>query len=788
MFTPETTCLCCFQELHEPKGVCPYCGCNNATISNEAHQLEAGSILVGTYLIGKVLGQGGFGITYVGWDLNLEIKVAIKEYYPEGCVTRDTHTHVTVLTYAGTKDVFFQKGKERFVGEARSLAKFSGDSGVVGVRAFFYENGTAYIVMDFVDGETLKAYAARVGGRMPASQVLSLFQPLIRSLARVHESGLLHRDISPDNIMLKPDGTLALLDFGAARQISVAGEHSNTINVKHGFAPEEQYRTRGEQGPWTDVYALCATIYRLTTGVTPTEALDRMANDEPLAPPNAYGADFTPEQEAALMHGLALRANARTRDLRQLTEELYAVSAPAAPVSMPENRTFDQPKRVPQQEYSVTVPVVEAPSQAAPMPVSVEEQIPQEEPKSAHAEVQSVSGPVEEKQRNATSDKKEDKKLFIFGILAAVIMVILFVFASRNSSAAGMASATEEPQMTLAPEPVVEEGAALPDASLAPVQIAEDDPSTPIDWQDPIIEAGIRKALGKNSSKAITTDDLAYITYLAIAGDEVFINNQSFWAYISEYDHTYSIDAGSTMLPITDIRVSLADLKYFRNLQDLNLTAVAVDDLQPLQLCTSLNSLTLNATGDVDFNIFKGCASLNRVSVSCSTSVVLTGAGIDSNITELAFDGCANLSYDDLADFQSLVSLQLFDENLSDLVFLSKLQRLTFLNLSGWKVENITPIATLRNLQSLMLQNCQVKDITALETLTTLTSIMFNNVPVSDISALAQMKNLSSFDCSSTNITDFSPLQGLPIQFINVEKKNEDTLKQMFPSAQVYGY
>ena len=313
----------CMNQLRQPKGVCPHCGFDNAACENDAHQLECGSILAGSFLVGRVLGQGGFGITYVGWDLNLEIKVAIKEYYPEGCVTRDTHTHVSVLTYAGSKEAFFQKGKERFVGEARALAKYSGDSAVVGVRTFFYENGTAYIVMDFVEGETLKAYAARLGGKLPAPQVLSLFQPLIRAIARVHESGLLHRDISPDNIMLRSDGTLALLDFGAARQISVAGEHSNTINVKHGFAPEEQYRTRGEQGPWTDVYALCATIYRLTTGVTPTEALDRIVNDEPLAPPSAYGANFTPEQEAALMHGLALRANERIQSMQELAADLF---------------------------------------------------------------------------------------------------------------------------------------------------------------------------------------------------------------------------------------------------------------------------------------------------------------------------------------------------------------------------------------------------------------------------------------------------------------------------------
>lgn len=326
MIDTDKVCLKCFSTLNKPRGICPFCGCNNSTVSNESHQLECGSILAGIYLVGKVLGQGGFGITYVGWDLNLNMKVAIKEYYPEGCVTRDTHTHLSVLAYAGTKEKYFHRGKERFVEEARTLARFSGDSGVVGVRAFFYENGTAYIVMDFVEGETLKSYAAQSGGKLRSAEVLSLFRPLIKSIARVHESNLLHRDISPDNIMVRPNGALALLDFGAARQISAMGERSNTINVKHGYAPEEQYRTHGEQGPWTDVYALCATIYRLTTGVTPTDALDRAINEKELTPPNMRGADFTPKQESAIMHGLAVKASMRTQNMRALIEELYGAT------------------------------------------------------------------------------------------------------------------------------------------------------------------------------------------------------------------------------------------------------------------------------------------------------------------------------------------------------------------------------------------------------------------------------------------------------------------------------
>lgn len=323
MNDPNRTCMSCMKELDRPEGVCPHCGYSNANCKNAAHQLPCGSILAGAYLIGRALGQGGFGITYIGFDLNLGTRVAIKEYYPEGNVTRDMNTRSTVMVLADDRRESFERGKEHFVHEARVLAKFAGQKGIVGVRSFFYENGTAYIVMDYIEGQTLKAYVAKRGGKLPSDEVLDRFKALFDPLCLVHAAGLLHRDISPDNIMLTKDDTLVLLDFGAARQMSNFGEHSNTINIKHGFAPEEQYRKRGEQGAWTDVYALCATIYRLITGVTPPDALDRLSSGETLPSPNSLGARLTTAQERALMRGLAVRANERTRTLEELKQELY---------------------------------------------------------------------------------------------------------------------------------------------------------------------------------------------------------------------------------------------------------------------------------------------------------------------------------------------------------------------------------------------------------------------------------------------------------------------------------
>lgn len=338
MINPNMLCMRCMSQLTKENGFCPNCGFDNRVPANELHQLECRSILAGAYLIGCVLGQGGFGITYTAWDLNLDIKVAIKEYYPLGYAARDSHTHVSVLTLGGDKREFYQKGLERFVNEAKTLARLTKDRGIVGVRGFLRENGTAYIVMDYVEGETLKNIAAKQGGRLPGQLVLGLFRPLCASLARVHAEGLLHRDISPDNIILQPDGVLTLIDFGAARQISADGEHSNTINVKHGFAPEEQYRTHGEQGPWTDVYALCATMYRLMTGQTPPQALDRLGSGAEIAPPRQLGADITPEQERALLHGLHINAQNRIQDMQGLIWELYGNATPSQKTAADEEK------------------------------------------------------------------------------------------------------------------------------------------------------------------------------------------------------------------------------------------------------------------------------------------------------------------------------------------------------------------------------------------------------------------------------------------------------------------
>ena len=276
-------CMKCMHALAAGETFCSECGRPYGSVETEPFALKPGTILDGKYLVGEMLGQGGFGITYIGFDLLLEQKVAIKEYYPmsTGMVSRENSTTV-VWSSAVMQKSGMEKGFDSFLKEARKMAKLGGIPGVVGVKSVFIQNETAYIVMDFIEGETLLKKLQREGP-MDYGTCISLMTPIMQALAEVHKHGIIHRDISPDNIMVQSDGKLILLDLGAAKDLDIQGKDGNVQSsqmvAKHGFSPVEQYGQAGKIGPWTDVYAMAATIYYCCTGVLPPSATDRMIED-----------------------------------------------------------------------------------------------------------------------------------------------------------------------------------------------------------------------------------------------------------------------------------------------------------------------------------------------------------------------------------------------------------------------------------------------------------------------------------------------------------------------------
>lgn len=303
-----------------PGEPCPVCGLTQGSYTPAPHHLPPGTVLMDRYLIGRALGEGGFGITYIGRDLRLEMKVAIKEYFPSDRAARDAASSMDVHSCMGRNNSGYEQGLSRFLCEARTMARMEKQPQIVMVRDYFEANNTAYIVMEYVEGTNFIDLAARRGGRIPASELFPLIEPLFTALSAMHKAGLIHRDISPDNLMLE-QGSVRLLDFGCARESSQGTDSTMAVALKQGYAPIEQYQCMG-QGPWTDVYALSATIYFCLTGRVPPKSLDRLLSDE-LAEPRALGIDITLEQQRALLRGMEINPEKRCQTVDELYSGLY---------------------------------------------------------------------------------------------------------------------------------------------------------------------------------------------------------------------------------------------------------------------------------------------------------------------------------------------------------------------------------------------------------------------------------------------------------------------------------
>lgn len=306
-------CIYCMNETGG-ETICPHCGNNANDYDVPSHILTPGTMLRNRYMIGALIGEGGFGLTYIGYDNIFDSKIAVKEFYPNGLANRNVAVSPKVNRLGSEKaKKAYEKGLGQFLNEAKLLAKFTDEPGIVSVRDFFEDNSTAYIVMEYLEGETLKSYLRNVG-LIEYDNALCLLMPVIESLGKLHKKNLLHRDISPDNIMLSGE-RIKLLDFGAAREI--ADEKSLSVVLKHGYAPMEQYRRHGNQGPWTDIYALCAVLYRCITGSVPDDSTDRVFDDT-LKRPSELGIEISPSFENVLMRGLAIKPEDRFQSIEEL--------------------------------------------------------------------------------------------------------------------------------------------------------------------------------------------------------------------------------------------------------------------------------------------------------------------------------------------------------------------------------------------------------------------------------------------------------------------------------------
>ena len=319
MIDVEHLCPGCMGRWEDTRKPCPRCGFSWETENHSPRELPPFTILAGRYLLGTRIGAGGFGITYLGLDLAEEKPMAIKEFFPVSLAERREER---VIALPGEDGRYFREALRSFRKEAELLSRFGGVEGIVRYLDYVQENETAYLVMEYVEGENLKQKMRRMEAPFSQEEALTLLYPILLAVDAMHRKNVLHRDISPENLILKPDGTLTLIDFGAAREYSLEEDENLTVILKRGYAPDEQYHSGSRQGPWTDLYACCAVLYQMVSGLLPQDASSRRQKDRLLPLDEIEGLEVTKGFARAIEKGMTIYATERYSSIGKLLSDL----------------------------------------------------------------------------------------------------------------------------------------------------------------------------------------------------------------------------------------------------------------------------------------------------------------------------------------------------------------------------------------------------------------------------------------------------------------------------------
>ena len=311
-------CMNCFS-VKGPYEVCRYCGYVEGTPPEQPHYLRPGTVLKGHFIVGTAIGVGGFGITYKCYDATLGVIVAIKEFFPVGLVNRSPG-EMKVGLLSGEKEKQYKNQIKRFLMEAQSIAEFGKANDIVNVFDYFEENNTAYIVMEYIDGVLLKDYLEKQGALSP-DIAMTIIEPVVEALKKIHASGIIHRDISPDNIFIAGEDSVKVFDFGAAILNDESGAKEGEKVIKVGYSAPEQYRDSAGQGYFTDIYSIGAILYQMITGQKPIESTEREYKDE-LKSPLELGFDIEPNLDRAIMEALAVQPALRFQGIQQFDDAI----------------------------------------------------------------------------------------------------------------------------------------------------------------------------------------------------------------------------------------------------------------------------------------------------------------------------------------------------------------------------------------------------------------------------------------------------------------------------------
>lgn len=821
----DLICLLCMREKQSPEQIpCPYCGGDDRTLPVQSPALPPRTVLDNRYVLGKTLGQGGFGITYKAYDLRMNNTVAVKEYFPSSIVGRDsTVTNIVTVNAVkgGRAQAEYASGLRHFLNEARRQARMASSPGVVSVTDFFEANNTAYYVMEYVDGCDLVKY---VRESQPLSVVIGLLEPIAQSLEQIHASGMIHRDISPDNIMCAKNGSRKLLDFGASHSFTEDESTTGNATLKHGFAPPEQYGSSSMQGPWTDVYAFAATIYWCITGKVPQDSMDRSIGGDQLKKPMELGAILTPEAEKVLLRGMTLAVTARYQDVRTFWAALKKANAKKPAVEESAGNPTEKPE---QTMVSNIVTKTEKPSYYYEEPeATVNADLPVRSQRSTPVESAfRVSSVRREEPLVSEREENEEPEVTVFRL--------------------GPELVTESvPMETPVPKP---EDAAAPLVPPEPVKEPEKpEPSRHGLTQRIMLAVIIVLAvllvvmlwhngggLGGDSStpSAVEVIDGA----VTVAGEEIPLDSTELYitgnsSYTTQRFSNLSFISAESLteldmeaigqltelkkLYLVDLKLNdLSALASLKNLTQLCLYGNAITDINPLSKLDELTWLDLGGNEISNVSELSGLTKLMRLYLQDNQISDLTGLealeavqtlnvcnnrleNADalkqmSSLTMLSVKGCgltqrqlgelaaalpecaldvdvltdipANVRIGDISYSTSSTSLYLVNMGLtdSDLANLKYMVDLTVLDLSGNHISNLNLLSSLTGLTELHLDNTGVEDISTLSGLFRLQKLSLSGTPVSDLSPLKNLTALTNLDLSGTKADDLSSLSHL---------------------------
>ena len=747
----EKYCYYCMEKLPEDGA----CGCERSVMGAQISipgALPPGTVLNGKYLIGFPLGAGGFGITYIGRDLNLDMKIAVKEY-TEGA----------------------EGGKERFLREARAMARFSGQTGIVNVRDFFEANGTAYIVMEYLEGITLKEYITKFG---PVSWELALshMAPVLTVLGKIHVEGFIHRDVSPDNIMMLKDGSVKLLDFGSAADVGSEQQRTMTVMLKPGYAPPEQYQGKGSMGPWTDVYGACATLYKCVTGETPPDSLSRMFEDT-IKFPQQSGNNVPSYGQQAILHGMAVRREERTASVEQLMLELSGHGKERQEVGGKKEQkatggyTKGQsdaagdgaaPSGGGSIENSGTLKRAAVPEQAAS---SKREAV--SEP--AAASKRAAKKKPGEKERSTKAPKasggKKNKKvlwLSLAGIGAVLFCLCLVLIFSGKLGNVNPYRSDYETTSYLKELTVTDKMIDI---------VSHDEETTGLVLSNCVITEEQLERLAKNQritrlslnecSGFTSLSALANMVSLQVLSLDVGVggslDGSAMFSTAFNYLGQLNLYSNVVLTTGTDF------LEQFPSLQALYMDgAQGVENLNFIKSMPNLRSLSISdvALGDKDYSALSAGLALEQLqaeNTGINNLTVLSGC---VNLAELNLSGCGITDLTPLAGLTNMISLRLTDNQITDLTPLAAMIKMNTLYLSDNQIADVSPLAGMTGMLDLYIDNNQITTLAPLAAMTDILNINARNNQLQNLDGCQAMIDLMGFWAANNQLTDVNGIKG----------------------------